>query len=557
MNNIITSAILGILAMPAFAIPNPIPNASELPEFEQFGENISVPNYSNRVIYKFNPPTTGTLTVLSVNKGSDMDLFVSEIYNASDYTVVAERYMLGTFIEDVPEGYNFGYEYNMNPDQVFYISIPITTFNTTTEVKFLWEDRETEAGAITSIFPDPTMDTYYNYLTEQNIVVQADGALSSFGEVTISYLDEVVPIRGNRISGPANGEFLTIAIADPGAPNYVLPAVEAGADSFTITINDYKVNGLPVVGNETGNDNVTVDNGKITFSYKLAKAPAYNAEESTWPTTFYNYWEEGDPAGMATLVFDQPIVSVGEATLIMAKYNLGESGGEEPSRTYTLKSKVDGNKAIIDFTGQNFRGDTNVVSVFIMNVKGETGLPATFDGYLTGMVEQLPFVNEAAPENPNIPGAVGTVAPESGTIFEVGEDIVITVAFDGEVEQNYIPNAPVFVTNYNDYEETFTWSPNVVYIEGNAIVINLGSELEPSTYYLSLREGAVMVDGTPNAEIDGYTFIVEKEETGSIDSIGAVNGVKDIYDLNGVKVNENKLEKGVYIINGKKVLISR
>lgn len=687
MNKIFTTAILGLMAIPAFAIPNPIPTASELPVFDEFGENITVPSYQDRVIYRYTPSTPGIMTVLSVTKSSDMDLFVSEIYDSSNYTVLAERWHLGTFMDNPPAGYNFGYEYNMTPDQVYYISIPLTSFNSATEVKFLWEEREVSPSAITSILPDPTNDFFYDYLTEQNIVVQADGPMTSFGEVTISYLDQVVPIRGNRKSGPANGEFLTIATADPGSTNYVLPAVEAGADSFTITVKDYKVNGLPVTGNATGIPEVIVEEGTVSFSYKLTKAPAYMASESTWPATFYSSWEKGDPAGMATLVFDQPISFVGEATLIMAAYTLGEIGGENTARTYPLKPVVEGNKVIIDFTGTEYIGTTSIVSVFVMNARGENGLPSTFEEYNTAMVVQMPFVNEAAPENPDIPGtpegpkymekkatqvneeisefdsavelrwgetvtivdadaieipvsfggkvigslsstyinlvgsgtsdpasispraetgesgttmflllgaagllqesglytltlpegmvenadgainrsqlvaviysatAEGTVTPESGTEFAAGENVIITIAFDGVVEQNYTPDAPVMVTNYEDYEVQLNWTPDVVYIEGNAIVINLGAELEEGTYYLSLREGVVVVDGSVNAPIFDYMFKVAG--TGSVESINAEKGVKEIYNLNGVKVNENNIGQGFYIINGKKVFIRK
>ena len=682
MNKLLTSAIMGLLTVPAFAIPNPIPTASELPDFDQFGVNIQVPSFEDRVIYKFTPDEPGILTVLTVSKSSDIDLFVSEIYDSSNYTVTPERWLLGTFSEDVPEGYNFAYEYSMTPDQVFYISIPLTSFNATSEVKFLWEAVEVNAAAITSILPNPTGDFYYDYLNEQNIVVTADGPMSSFGEVTISYLDETVTIQGNRKSGPTNGEFLTIATADPGATNYVIPAVESGAEVFTITVKDYKVNGVPVTSNETGNPNVVVEDGTVSFSYKITQAPKYLADQSSWPSTFYASWEAGDTKGMATLVFDQPISFVGEATLIMAAYNIGETGGEIPARTYPLPTIVDGNKVTIDFTGQNFVGSSDKVTVLMLNVRGVNGLPATFNGYATAMAQQIDFVNEAAPENPDVPskpeymegvatqvnheiseaetaleilwpetvymqdtkgleipvyhnevlvgnlsstyinlvkdgnagpanatraesgesGTVmyvllgasgllegpgtytviipegmvanadgqinkpqdfevvyvaqpeGVISPESGTIFGLGEDVVITITYDALVEINYSEDAPVIVSNYADYDESLEWEADVLYIEGNAIVINLGNELTPGYYYLSLREAQVLVGGVSNAPIYDYMFQVAEGESG-INTVGTSEGENNVYNLNGVKVNQNNLKAGVYIINGKKVVV--
>ena len=152
--------------------------------------------------------------------------------------------------------------------------------------------------------------------------------------------------------------------------------------------------------------------------------------------------------------------------------------------------------------------------------------------------------------------AEGVVTPEAATTFEADEDVIITIAFDGEiVEENYSEDAPVIITDYADFNEFLNWTPDVLYIEGNAIVINLGTELEPGIYYLSLREGVVLVDGVVNAAIDDYMFSVAEGATDSIETIGDENGIKEIYNLHGVKMNENNVGKGIYIINGKKVII--
>ena len=150
----------------------------------------------------------------------------------------------------------------------------------------------------------------------------------------------------------------------------------------------------------------------------------------------------------------------------------------------------------------------------------------------------------------------GVVTPETGTTFEADENVIITISFDGKVvEENKSEDAPVILTDYADFNESLDWTPDVVYIEGNAIVINLGTELEPGVYYLSLREGAVLVDGVINAATYDYMFSVAEPVTDSIDTIGSENDVKEIYNLNGVKLNEKNVGKGIYIINGKKVIV--
>ena len=150
--------------------------------------------------------------------------------------------------------------------------------------------------------------------------------------------------------------------------------------------------------------------------------------------------------------------------------------------------------------------------------------------------------------------ATGVVTPESGSIFETGEDVIITITYDGVVEQNYSEDAPVIVTNYDDYDEALQWTPGVLYINENSVVINLGSELEEGLYYVDFREGQILVDGVENAAIE-YMFTVGDDSTGINAIESGDTAAKTIYNLNGVKVNENNLGKGVYIINGKKVVI--
>lgn len=158
-----------------------------------------------------------------------------------------------------------------------------------------------------------------------------------------------------------------------------------------------------------------------------------------------------------------------------------------------------------------------------------------------------------------IGGVVPEVSPVSGTEFKTGEEVVITFSFDGTVEQNYSPDAPVYVTNYiyegeDAYEKSINWAAGVLYIENNAIILNLGNELLPATYYVSLREAQVVVDGNPNEAVSDYVFeVVENEESGAVKGLGVDVENAEIYNLNGVKVSNPG--KGVYIVNGKKVVL--
>ena len=89
-------------------------------------------------------------------------------------------------------------------------------------------------------------------------------------------------------------------------------------------------------------------------------------------------------------------------------------------------------------------------------------------------------------------------------------------------------------------------------LDGNAIIMDL-SELSEGIYTLNVPVGYVWVGEALNPAI-AINFTVDNSN--AINAIGAeLNGVEAIYNLQGQKVNANNLKKGIYIINGKKVLV--
>ena len=407
MKKLYLSAIMAAMATTAFAIPSPIPTADELPEFDQFDTAIEIPSYADRVIYKYNPETPGTLTTYV--KNGDGSIFVSATYYQDSYTLLGGNYGTGP-VENVLEGYDYGFAYPMTPDIQYYIAIPLESYNTATEVYFTWDASEITETSITSVTPAPAA-TSFDYVTNVDIVVQASEGISSFGDVTITYGDTTLPIEGCHLQGPTGRQLLSIAIAAIGQPNYAKMAADAGETSFTINITKLYSNGVPVTENATGNDNVVVEDGNVTLTYAVAQAPTYLADESTWPATFYSYWEKGDEDAIATLVFDQPISKVNQVTVIMAHVVPNDEGsGEQVSNSYIINNvKCDGNKAIIDFSGIEYYGSTRDVTVMVQTVMGENGLPAYMNGSLT-LFKYIPYSSEAAPT----PGtdAVSTIATE-------------------------------------------------------------------------------------------------------------------------------------------------
>ena len=147
--------------------------------------------------------------------------------------------------------------------------------------------------------------------------------------------------------------------------------------------------------------------------------------------------------------------------------------------------------------------------------------------------EFMPFGNAAyalTPEDDNNGVYTGTIDIPAGqfeinflspyaTIFIPASINSEVISFTGDTFTGNLDAA------YDEFEEGYTWSDPTW--AGGKVTITIDA-----------NEGTV-------------TFV--KAESG-VNSIDAENGNEVIYNLNGVRVDRNKLDKGIYIINGKKVI---
>lgn len=106
---------------------------------------------------------------------------------------------------------------------------------------------------------------------------------------------------------------------------------------------------------------------------------------------------------------------------------------------------------------------------------------------------------------------LGEVSPADGTEFMAAQDeIEFTVSY-GEnvtvVKNTDAADAPLVVTNYGSFDETYTWDDSELSVVDNEVVINLGDAIPMGNYEVTLREGAVLVNGTPN-ESQTWNFTV-------------------------------------------------
>lgn len=402
------------IGLQAFAeIPNPIPSADELPVFDQFNEAIVIPAVSDREIYQFTPTANGVMTVFQPEQYLG-EFFIYNQYDESDYSGMYGLMRSNSDVEMTEQGYNC--EYNLTAGVRYFIGLngsPLYKMAAGGTVYFVWapEEGDAKTGSITEVFPAPSAEPF-DYNIYQEILVFSDFGFGTMGEATFSYGDETIVLGSQYafLNNAGQGRMIQLRVAFMGYDNLVKQAIEAGAESFTITITDVTSNGLPLAADATDNEYITVDNGTLTMTYPISPVPEYLPSESTWPSTFYSFWNQGNPDGIATLVFSQPIASVGNAVVTMAQVGPGFSTGDKEIYSYTLEPVIDGNKVILDFTGVQRDDYTSTVTVIVQSVIGENGLTATLGEYGAALYEYIPYSSESSAvstiETENAPKAV-------------------------------------------------------------------------------------------------------------------------------------------------------
>ena len=95
--------------------------------------------------------------------------------------------------------------------------------------------------------------------------------------------------------------------------------------------------------------------------------------------------------------------------------------------------------------------------------------------------------------------------------------------------------------------------PFTVSVEDDILTISFSDCLEIAEYAVTIPAEFVLVNGEPCTE----TTLTLQVLVSGIDSIFGNDGDVKVYNLNGVQVNKENLSKGLYIINGKKVMIRK
>ncbi len=197
------------------------------------------------------------------------------------------------------------------------------------------------------------------------------------------------------------------------------------------------------------------------------------------------------------------------------------------------------------------------VKIDWMNIDPDGDSDGRYDDFMQNGGHIVDFMLEVA-EAPVEPFGVVDVTPSTEEVVDSLSTIVLTFnsevasdAFfteDGKVNELFPSGSDFMLGN------AFGTYPAVVYIEGNTLRFVLKQTIyDAGEYTLSIPAGC-FVNAANGEKFAGIKciFTVSGTYTG-INAVDAESGDAEIYDLTGRRVE--KAVKGVYIINGKKVLV--
>ena len=112
-----------------------------------------------------------------------------------------------------------------------------------------------------------------------------------------------------------------------------------------------------------------------------------------------------------------------------------------------------------------------------------------------------------------------------------------------------------FTGTYNTISASTLIANNYYAMGDGSLVITDGtSDLKPYRWYMKIDARSPMYNVSNGAKAITINVVGEEETTG-VNELRMTNDELPVYDLNGRRVNENNLKPGIYVKNGKKVII--
>ena len=244
------------------------------------------------------------------------------------------------------------------------------------------------------------------------------------------------------------------------------------------------------------------------------------------------------------VIFDRPVALAENA----GRATLADSYGPTNLEAEVLEAEEGSSEYVVRFTvSQEFNGEFTAAGEYELNIP---------EGFIVG-AEGANFINaeiaavitiEAAPVTPLVVTnvTVGEDVMEGFSVVASTEDM-IKVNFDGEF---YFQGTPSIVdAEGNDASEHFEYM-NGRDLDGSNSYILMGKTV--GTYTITLAKASFMQMMSFKAPAEDIVLTVEITVPDGIQNIN-VDADAVIYDIHGRRVTE--MTKGLYIVNGKKVIV--
>lgn len=150
-------------------------------------------------------------------------------------------------------------------------------------------------------------------------------------------------------------------------------------------------------------------------------------------------------------------------------------------------------------------------------------------------------------------------SPETNSEFNQGEgEIMVWWNIEGELKFNEENPYSIYAESYDLDEATKNRINLKEYcsVDDNKLIVNI-SQMAPGDYYLIIPEGTFFIgEDYINLDSVNYHFIILPNGTDSISGIANdINNNNQLFDLQGRPINKDNVKPGIYIIDGKKVVL--
>lgn len=147
------------------------------------------------------------------------------------------------------------------------------------------------------------------------------------------------------------------------------------------------------------------------------------------------------------------------------------------------------------------------------------------------------------------------LSPVDGSAFTPDDkDWKVSVTWDGEISFNGdFDDLGICLKDANGKNIGLTLYGNVNFNEENTGLVFDLSGLEYGAYTLLIPECSIVIDSVNLNEAVEATYIIS--ETTGINNLNNLDEIDAVYNLKGVKINPKNIVPGIYIINGRTVIL--